>query len=209
MDRKFAIAGALLGWFAIIMQWYLSNSIRILSLPEFFLRFIGYFTITTNILAALTFTMYAFSSSSRLGRWLRQPDSIFAITVFIIIVGIVYNTILRFLWQPTGLQWLVDELLHTIQPLLFFLFWYLFIPKQVLTVKRFLSWLIYPAVYMLYIGILGVFTGHYPYPFADVGQLGYYRALLNGASVVLASIVIAWLLIILTRRVGFLSKERR
>jgi len=47
-----------------------------------------------------------------------EAGVITAITVYITIVGLVYNVILRFLWKPEGLQFIVDELLHTVIPLL-------------------------------------------------------------------------------------------
>ncbi|RPD42146.1 Pr6Pr family membrane protein [Chitinophaga barathri] len=202
--KTYAAIGALLGWFAIAGQLYLSVTTRTIPLGELLLRFIGYFTITTNTLAALTFTAFWLPRDTRLGRLFRKAESVFAITVFIIVVGVIYNLILRFLWEPKGLQLVVDELLHTIQPLVFVLFWILFIPKRGLKIKAFNPWMIYPLIYILYVITLGLFTGHYPYPFADAELLGYPKALLNGAAMLGGFWVLAWLLLGVTQ----LRKEK-
>ncbi|TVQ16682.1 MAG: hypothetical protein EA364_00100, partial [Balneolaceae bacterium] len=34
------------------------------------------------------------------------------------------------------------------------------------------SWLLYPVLYLLFILIIGNFSGFYPYPFLDVAELG-------------------------------------
>src|SRR5690606_41692233 len=97
-----------------------------------------YFTITTNTLVALCYTFYGFKGASRIGKWLIRPDSIFAITVFIAIVGLIYHTVLRPLSEFSGFPLLITELLHTVQPIGFMLFWICFISKDGLTWKGFL-----------------------------------------------------------------------
>lgn len=192
--RTYAAIGAIIGWIAVLSQLYLSVVARQISLGELLLRFIGYFTITTNTLAALTFTAFWLPRDTRLGRLLRKPSSVFAITVFMIVVGVIYNLILRFLWAPQGFQRVVDELLHSVQPVYFVFFWLLFTPKKGLKIKQFNRWMLYPLAYISYVIILGLFTGHYPYPFADAELLGYPKALLNGLAMMAGFWVLAWLL---------------
>ena len=69
-----------------------------------------------------------------------------AIAVYITIVGLVYNSILRFLWKPEDLQWIVDELIHSVIPLLFISFSLLILPKGKLHWKSVLAWLLYPLI---------------------------------------------------------------
>lgn len=66
---------------------------------------------------ALYFTASAFKLKSIPFKWLLSKGALTAITAFILIVGLVYQIALRGVWQPTGLQRIVDELLHTIIPL--------------------------------------------------------------------------------------------
>ncbi|QEC51101.1 hypothetical protein EDD80_101436 [Anseongella ginsenosidimutans] len=192
--RSFAAIGAITGWFAILSQLAISISARSVSLAEQLFRFIGYFTITTNILVALCFTLYCLPGNSRNDRLMTRPDAVFSIMVFIIMVAIIYNVILRPLGMPSGFPLLVNELLHVVQPLLFVFFWAFFIPKDELRWKTFVPWLFYPIIYILYVVVLGAFTGHYPYPFADVGKLGYNRALFNGLLILGAFLLLAFLL---------------
>src|SRR5690606_35617630 len=87
------------------------------------------------------------------------------------------------------------ELLHTVQPIGFMLFWICFISKDGLTWKGFLPWLLYPLLYILYVMILGALTAHYPYPFADASKLGYPKALLNGMGVLFLIATLALILL--------------
>ena len=193
--KIFALLGALTGWFAIITQFYLMMINRETPVPETTFRFFSFFTITTNILVALCFTFIFLGNNNRPGRFFSKVSTVTAITVYIILVGIVYNVILRFTWNPQGLQKLVDELLHSVIPVLNVIFWVAFVPADQLKWKNAFSWLIYPIVYMVYTIILGAITAHYPYPFIDVNRIGYNKALLNAALVLLALFLLSLVLI--------------
>jgi apolipoprotein N-acyltransferase len=106
-----------------------------------------------------------------------------AILVYILTVGLTYNLILRSLWKPEGLQLLADNLLHSIIPVLYLVFWLIFVKKHTLQWNNFLPWLIYPLLYLIYVMIRGAIFGVYPYPFIDVAQIGYPKALLNAVMV--------------------------
>src|SRR5258705_5592475 len=140
--RVFALFGAAIGWFAIITQLYLMMMNRQVSVPGTLFRFFGFFTIDTNILVALCYTFIFLRSNSRLGRFFSKASTVSAITVYITIVGVVYNVILRSTWDPHGMQKLVDELLHSVIPVLFILFWLFFVPVEELKWKNAFSWLI-------------------------------------------------------------------
>jgi hypothetical protein len=181
----YAAVGAIAGWSAIILQLYLIIINRTVSPVETVARFFSYFTIQTNILVAVLFTIV--SSKKNTLDYLSKRASLFtAATVYITTTGIVYNTILRFLWQPEGLQFVVDEALHSSQPLIFVLFWLLFVPKRTLKWRNVYTWMLYPLIYIIYLVIFGALTGFYPYPFADVNQLGYSKVLLNGSMILIA-----------------------
>lgn len=177
--RISATIGAVMGWFAVIMQFYLHLQNSPVPIVEKILRFFGYFTIDTNILCALFLTFIALHSRSRLGIFFRKATTATALTVYITIVGITYNILLRNTWNPQGMQKLVDELLHSVIPVYFVLFWFIFAPGGNLKWKNSFPWLIYPVLYMIYAIILGAITKFYPYPFVDVNELGYSQALIN------------------------------
>ena len=189
-----ALIGALLGWFAIITQFYLMMQNRVVSVGETTLRFFDFFTINTNIIAALCFT-YIFLGNGRRSKFFSKASAITAITVYITIVGIVYNVVLRSTWNPAGMQKIVDELLHSVIPVLFILFWLFFTPIEQLKWKNAFPWLIYPLIYMIYAISFGAITRFYPYPFVNVNELGYNKALLNAGGVLLVIFLLSLALI--------------
>jgi len=193
--RIISLIGALIGWFAIITQFYLMMGNRVVSVSETTFRFFSFFTIDTNILVALCFTFIFLRSNSRLGKFFSKATTITAITVYITIVGIVYNVILRSLWEPQGMQKIVDELLHSVIPVLFIIFWLIFVPIKQLRWNDAFPWLTYPLIYIIYALIFGAITNFYPYPFVDVNELGYNKALLNAGAVLLVIFLLSLALI--------------
>jgi hypothetical protein len=111
------------------------------------------------------------------------------------VVGVVYNLILRQIWEPKGLQMLVDELLHSVIPVLFLLYWLLYSDKKELQWKDAFLWLAYPLTYSAYILIRGFFTDLYPYPFIDVTDLGYPQVLINSLLLYLFFLVLSLILV--------------
>lgn len=175
----FLLLISLLGWFALVSQFYLILVSKQASVAETITRYFSFFTILTNIMLAVCTTVLLLKPDSRWGNFFSKPGTLTALTVYIAIVGITYNAILRFLWQPQGLQWVTDELLHLIIPVLFLLMWCLYVEKSRLQYKQAFPWLIYPVLYMIYTAIRGAIVHYYPYPFTDVDVLGYSRVLLN------------------------------
>ena len=186
---------AVLGWFAIFLQLYLIIVNRVASVPETIVRFFSFFTILTNILVAICFSVIWIKPKNKWELFFLNNKTQTAITLYILIVGIVYNLILRLLWAPTGFQKVADELLHLVIPLLVFVYW-IFITKKInLKFNDIFLWLIYPFVYLVLILIRGHFNGYYPYPFVDVIQLGYKTVFINTFFVILAFLIVGILLI--------------
>ncbi len=198
--QVFIIIIAFLAWSAIITQFYLMLQNRTAPVAETIIRFFSFFTILTNILVAICATSFLLPSSTALSRFFTRTNTVSAITLYITIVGIVYNVILRFLWEPKHLQMVVDELLHLVIPALFILFWLFFIPDKKLQWKNVLPWMIYPVVYLIYILVRGAFSGFYPYPFIDVTSIGYTKTLINCCLIALLFFVFGYLFTWLARR---------
>lgn len=194
--KLFAAIGFTAAWFAVIFQYYIlikNNDGPFLTKT---IQFISYFTILTNTIVAIYYTAVLFAKKEQ---WLTSPVTATAIAVYITIVGLVYNVILRFTWNPQGWQKLVDELLHTFNPLFFVFFWWMFVPKQNLKWKNAFPWLLYPLIYFIYIIVRGSFVGAYPYPFVDVGLHGYGKVLLNSVVILLVFVLFSFLFIWLAR----------
>ena len=202
MKKITAIFFALLGWFAILAQYGLMLENRVTSIGEATVRFFSFFTILTNILVAVYFTYQAMKRKSTAQNLLDKPGSLTAITIYITIVGLVYQVALRHIWDPTGLQRVVDELLHTIIPPCVLVFWYLYENKSALTWAQIPKWLIYPLVYLIFILIRGGASGFYPYPFMDVATLGLQTVLINAIVLILMFMVISALFVGIGKQVG-------
>jgi hypothetical protein len=177
--KLFLIALSAIGWLAIILQFYLLITNRKLSIVSTIVQFFSYFTILTNIVVATYSSILLSASTPKKIEWFISPRSATALTVYIVIVGFVYNAILRFLWNPIGLQKVVDEALHLIIPLLFLLYWFLFVPKESLKWKNIFPWLLYPVIYLAYILIRGSITNLYPYPFLEINNIGTAKVFTN------------------------------
>ncbi|HEX9510242.1 MAG TPA: Pr6Pr family membrane protein [Puia sp.] len=202
--QAYAALLAITGWVAVILQFYLILLNRTASVAETVVRFFSFFTILTNILVAVCCTVLWLrpgagrSGGTGSGGWLyffAKPATLTAITVYITIVGLVYNIVLRILWEPQGLQLWVDELLHTVIPFLFIIFWMVFVLKGGLRWKDVPSWLIYPIVYTLFIMVRGALSGFYPYPFIDLNKIATHEVFINAGAVLVGFLVLSLVLV--------------
>jgi hypothetical protein len=71
----------------------------------------------------------------------------------------------------------VDRALHDAVPVLYVLYWLIFVPKRGLRWSQPLWWLIYPAAYCVYSLVFGMVTGKYMYWFVDPTGLGWPKVL--------------------------------
>ncbi|WP_316826503.1 Pr6Pr family membrane protein [Pedobacter miscanthi] len=190
-NAKFYVAiAALVIWFSIGLQFTISLKLTDYNYPETLKVFLSYFTVSTNIIVAICFTALSFAKKSDNGSFFTKSGTLTAITVYIVVVGLIYNTMLRGLMLLNGWPRVADELLHVVSPIIFLIFWIFYVDKSHLRYKSALKWLIYPLIYVIFTVIRGYFINRYPYPFIDVVQLGYPTAILNAAII----IFIFWLL---------------
>nr|WP_321410985.1 Pr6Pr family membrane protein [uncultured Allomuricauda sp.] len=190
MRRNFEILGMCMGWFAVLAQLYLMLQNREAGLGENLMRFVSYFTILTNTLVALFFTVRVFGADQKRLALFYQKATPMALTVFMVVVGLVYQLLLRDIGNPTGLQMVVDELLHTIIPVFMYVYWLMFCARTVVSGKQLSKWLLYPLGYSVFMMVRGHFSGFYPYPFFNVTELGLGTTLLNIALVFLLMLLI-------------------
>ena len=115
--RILAGAAAAIGWFGLALQLVLI--IRNLGFGQGLWRFVGFFTILTNLGAAAVATAVAMRRGSGLG----SARARLMAATSILTVGIVYSLALRALWNPTGLQKVADVLLHDLAPLAWLAIW--------------------------------------------------------------------------------------
>lgn len=187
--RLFAAVAAVLAWVALLLQLWLTLNVVVnqgRGIAMGLVVYFGYFTVLTNLLAALGLSVYAAGSRFPRFRWLTAPLTQTCTAAAITIVGLVYFFILRQLWKPQGAQFLADAALHYVVPALMVVFWALAVPRRAVA-WRDAPWLfVYPTVYLAYVFARGEIFGLYPYDFVDVLKLGYRAALLNAAGLMVA-----------------------
>jgi hypothetical protein len=180
LQRPYAALAALLGLFALVLQFYLmlgyaaaNGQTPLWGVLDFF----SFFTVLTNTIAVVVLAASALSAAN----FLTRPNAQTAVAVYIVIVCVIYTLLLRNLWNPNGAQRLADYLLHYAMPGLYVIYWRLFVPKDTLRFRVAILWLIYPAFYVVCMLWRGAVIGQYPYPFLDAGKLGYAHIALNVA----------------------------
>lgn len=196
--RGFAAIAALLGWSALILQLYLLLRLTVADgrgVGGGIADYLAFFTIWTNILAALALAAPLVVPDSSVGRFFSRPGVNTAVAAAMALVGMSYSLFLRHTWSPQGLQLVADEALHDVMPILFLLYWWLAVPTGAVRWSDIPRWCLYPAGYFLYALVRGALIGRYPYPFIDVGALGYGQVLINATGLLLGFTVIASILV--------------
>lgn len=204
--RKMAIIGAVIGWAAVVAQLYLILANRTHSVTTTVVQFFSYFTILSNILVAFCFSMQIVKKGGNSLFW-KRPGTQAAIAVYIMVVGIVYNAVLRFLWAPTGAQQWVDECLHLLIPLYFLVYWIIYASKKGIQWVDAFAWLLFPFLYLVYVMVRGALTDLYPYPFLDAYNHGYQKVALSSGIILLLFLMLS--LAIISASKSLASKERQ
>ena len=187
--RAYAASVALLVWAALAVQLWLTVSIVLAQGRGFVMGlvvFFGFFTVLTNLLAALVMTGHAVGSRFTAYRRAASPVVMTTTAAAITVVGAVYFLILRHLWKPEGAQFWADVALHYVVPVLVVVFWAWTVPARALGWKDATWFFVYPLVYLVYVFARGEIVHLYPYAFIDVLVIGYRAALLNAAGIMLA-----------------------
>jgi hypothetical protein len=211
------LAAAVLAVAAIVAQ--LARSIEVAQsadtdygrhMPTVIANFFSFFTIESNVLAAVALAIGGIWALRQKDAKLVEPRWLAVLLVcastYMIVTGVVYNTLLRGIPLPQGstVPW-SNEVLHVVIPLIMLLD-VLFAPR-----RRALGWgtvgiaAIFPIVWVVYTLIranlvIAPATGNpywYPYPFLDPHQSGGYVAvslyvLLIAAIIIGAAALVVW-----------------
>jgi len=211
LKSLYRILGSITGLFALIAQYYLIIQTAGKfgdNWGEQTIRFFSYMTIWTNILMTLSFLIPLLFSKSRFASFFQKPVIESGIFVFALIVMVIYHFFLASIWNPEGLQRVVDISLHYIMPLLYVFYWILYGVKGHQTFKNSIVWLAYPLAYSVFVMLRGFIADWYPYPFIDVPKLGYASVLRNMVLIAVAYLIVGLIVIIIDkrlRRTGYIS----
>jgi hypothetical protein len=203
---------ALAAWLGLGIQFYVTQThpnLQDISAVERGVRYFEYFTILTNLIVAVSLTVALVAPSTSIGRFCSRPSLKTAVAVYIALVGIVYNIILQGVNEFAGAAMIADSLTHDVVPVLYTIYWLVFVRKGKLNWRMPLAWTIYPLVYLPYVLIRGSSTGRYPYPFLDVGDLGYGTVLINAVVLTIVFLLLGELFVGADKIIARLSRVER
>jgi hypothetical protein len=192
LTHVIAALAAAVGWAGLALQFALITENLGAALGLW--RFVGFFTVLTNIGAAAVATAIALG----VRRGLSGPRAQLMAATSMITVGIAYSVALRASWSPTGLQKVVDVMLHDATPLLWFVLW--LVVRRSRLHWREIGWaLLPPALYAAYALARGAIDGWYAYWFLDPARQNAQQLLASIAIMVGGIALIAAGLIALNR----------
>jgi len=134
-------------------------------------NFFGFFTIQGNILAAVVLGVTAVLGlrGRRVSPGLELARA--ATTAYMIVVGLVYNTLLTGLTGGVTLPW-ANTILHVVFPLYCLVDWLLVADRGAQPWRRVWTVLVYPVLWTAVVLLRGATDGWVPYPFLSP-TMGY------------------------------------
>ncbi len=129
-------------------------------------NFFSFFTVESNIAAALVLIALEFSPGTALNDLARRTRP--AVTLYMSMTGVIYIFSLAPSAADVGLtaRW-VDVVVHLVCPVAVVLDWFLAPPDDAPEYKEIRTWLVVPVLYVAYSLIRGAIVDWYPYPFLD------------------------------------------
>ena len=139
-----------------------------------------FFTIQSNLIVGVTSLLLAID--------LHRTSTAFRVfrltgVVAIAITGVIYHLALANLRELTGHAAVADQLLHTVVPILGVLGWVLIGPRGLTSWRVACLALVFPGCWMAFTLIRGPIVDFYPYPFVDVGDLGYPKVIATSVGI--------------------------
>ena len=208
MARLYRAIAALIVWFALGLQYGLMlGGDTEMGAGELTLNFFSYFTILSNIPVALALTAPAVAPNSRPGRRSLSESVRAAVTMYIVVVGVVYHFLLAPTWNPQGWSLVANNLLHYVMPIAFAADWLVFTPKGRLRWVDPARWLAVVLVYGGWTLLHGELSGWWPYWFTDVDKLGLARVMLYFAGLLVFFLIVGLIVVAVDRTFG--RRDRR
>jgi hypothetical protein len=197
--RIVATIAASVGWAGLALQLFLM--MRNMGAGPALWRFFGFYTILTNVGAAMVATAIALGGTKDLA----SPRARLTAASSIIMVGIIYSVALRSLWSPTGLQKVADILLHDVAPLTWVGLW--LVGPHVRQRWSEAGWaLLPPFLYCIYALARGATDGWYAYWFLDPAQQSLGELTASVVVLLLAFSVLAVILVAVGQSLSSLEK---
>lgn len=182
--RLWGLAIALAAWSGLILQ-FVRVTLRLGSVIDAAEWLLLFFTTISNLSVALIYSAIALG----LVRF-RHPLLIAGLALTMLLVGAVFEIMLRPHLDLHGIKLINNFILHDLVPGLCVAAWIALAEKGLLRWRD--PWIIalFPIAYLLYALARGAIGGTYPYPFLDPVRIGW-----SGVTGAVCGIAIAFLLI--------------
>jgi len=201
--RAWRAVFAVVGWAALGLQYGLMISGQpAAEVATRTLNFFSFFTILTNLLVAIALTLPVIGSGTRLGRWASSEGLRAGVTMYAVVVGLVYHFLLHATWNPQGWSYVANIALHYVMPAAILIDWLAFTPNGRLRWIDAGKWLAFPLIYGGWTLLHGALSGWYPYWFIDAGELGLGRTLLNFGGLLAFFGVVGLIVVAIDRTLG-------
>lgn len=175
--RTVHLVVAAVAWGAVIFQLVLvlqGSAVLVEEDPpgrgESLYRFFAYFTVQSNLLAAISSTALAREPALDRPAWrVVRLAGIAGITV----TGLVHFVLLRPLLDLDGADWVADKLLHIVVPVLAIAAWAWVGPRPRIVAREVAYALAWPIAWTVWTLVVAEIDGWVPYPFLDADTEGW------------------------------------
>ena len=155
------------------------------------IEFFSYFTIISNVLAAVALTAPLLAPASGVARWAETANTRIAIAVYLALTAVIYHTLLAHAWDLSPWRRVSSDVQHTITPALFLIDWLWRGGQGEARWYAAVKAMRIPAIYGAWTLVHGALSGFYPYPFLNVAKRGYPSVLVTMAVMFLGFLVVA------------------
>lgn len=203
IERSFSAIIGLIAWVGLAVQFD-ATMVTTESVAGSVWAMLLYFTIIANFATAVVFTALAFGLDK-----FASPLMIGGVTISMLLVGVVYNTVLSGTIELSGGAKLADFLNHRVTPAAVSMFWLFVADKRQLSWKAPLQWAALPVLYFVYGLSRGVAEGSYPYPFMNLARLGWARTSFNAILMAAGFAAVGFGMVWLARKITSNQPHRR
>ena len=201
---------AAVGWAALGLQYGLMISgLTAAETATRTLHFFSFFTILTNLLVAVALTLPVIGARTRLGHRASAEGVRAGVTMYAVVVGLVYHFLLHATWNPQGWSYVANIALHYVMPAAILIDWLAFTPNGRLRWIDAAKWLGFPLFYGGWTLLHGAVSGWYPYWFIDAGELGLGRTLLNFSALLIFFGLIGLIVVAIDRGLALRDRTAR
>lgn len=207
----FAISAALFGWLGLALQLMLSVQPDLAGVSTIggtagaggdpahaLLLFVSDYTHWATLFATLLLS-YAALPTMLCPRPL-APTLMTAAAIYVTMVVTGYHFLLHDYRHVTGVPQLAGNLLHYVVPLLFLMYWWLFVGPSRAGWRQIGRWASLPLVYAAFVVLSGTYPAIYAYRYGADEMFGPARSLAHAVAFMAAYGLIAWAVVFLDRR---------